>query len=203
MLRKIKCEEVEGGRTRTRETPTPSLSHCEPNSVVSPAWVVLNPALNAGDFLAGESLPLPGFSVPRGPIRVSPLSLRPTQSVKWLSWESVVSPWECCQSLPPPPRPSPGAHAGGSSARALLLSCLGKRRMRGGCAGHAPFSPWHTPVGRRGAHAGTGEDVTAASHRSLGSGAAGGEIWGLREREQPGPARRGPPPGNGTVVTRG
>lgn len=34
LLRKIKCEEVEGGRTR--ETPTPSLSHCEPKTASCP-----------------------------------------------------------------------------------------------------------------------------------------------------------------------
>lgn len=44
-------------------------------------------ALTAGDCLAGQSLPLPGFSIPKMPTRISLLTLQTTQSVKWLSRE--------------------------------------------------------------------------------------------------------------------
>lgn len=270
--------------------------------------------MNAGDFLAGHSLPLPG--IPKVPSRVSPLSLQSTQSVKWLSREPVVP----TGGLFPEPTP-PGARAGGRSAWALLLPCLGAPRS--GCAeDDEPFSlgaggdgpttaacepdfgvrppgptratgttktwlrprcchgaKWlqppvavegaqaaqsradtslqagsppglachclggpgsegsgaaaapplpppqgapqpghggaevrreeHTPEGRRGARGGQEETWrlpardTAASHRSLGAGAAGGEICDLQWRGQPGTARGGSPLGKGTAVTQG
>lgn len=88
-----------GHTTRTRDTPIPPLSHRKTNSAVSLAWAVLNAALNEGDFLDGQPLPLPG--IPKVPTRVSPLSLKPTQRVKWLCREHVVPPWAwgCFQSL--------------------------------------------------------------------------------------------------------